>query len=112
HAVAGDPMDTDWHAIVTLYDELVQATPSPVISLNRAVAVGMRDGPLAGLAALDDLSHDARLDGYHLLHAARGDLLARAGRRAEAVSALGLAIELASTDQERRQLARRRDELR
>ncbi|MGZ4762647.1 MAG: RNA polymerase sigma factor [Ilumatobacteraceae bacterium] len=112
HAVAGDPMDTDWRAIVTLYDELVQATPSPVISLNRAVAVGMRDGPLAGLAALDDLSHDARLDGYHLLHAARGDLLARAGRRAEAVSALGLAIELASTDQERRQLARRRDELR
>ncbi len=111
HAVAIDPTDTDWHAIVALYDELAQVTPSPVVGLNRAVAVGMRDGPLAGLAALDDLSDDVRLAGYHLLPAARGDLLARAGRRAEAVSALEIAIELASTDQERRQLARRCDAL-
>jgi RNA polymerase sigma-70 factor (ECF subfamily) len=72
----------------------------------------MRDGPLAGLATLDELSKDMRLAGYHLLPAARGDLLARAGRRAEAAAALDVAIDLASTDQERRQLARRRDALR
>ncbi len=112
HAVARDPADTDWHAIVALYDELAQVTPSPVVSLNRAIAVGMSSGPVAGLAALDELSKDVRLSGYHLLPAARGDLLARAGRRTEAVSALDLAIELASTDQERRQLVRRRDDLR
>ena len=111
HAVARDPVDTDWPAIVALYDELAQLAPSPVVSLNRGVAVGMSDGPLAGLAALDNLSEDARLAGYHLLPAARGDLLARAGRRAEAVAALDQAIDLAPTDQERRQLARRRDHL-
>jgi RNA polymerase sigma-70 factor (ECF subfamily) len=83
-----------------------------VVALNRAIAVGLCDGPLAGLAALDDVSDDPALRGFHLLPAARGELLARAGRRAEAVTELERAIELAPTEQERRQLTRRRDELR
>jgi RNA polymerase sigma-70 factor (ECF subfamily) len=111
HAVARDPADTDWVAIVALYDQLLALVPSPVVALNRAIAIGMKDGPQAGLAALDALSEDTRLTDYHLLPAARGDLLARAGRRAEAVAALDHAIALAPTDQERRQLARRRDAL-
>ena len=112
HATARDPADTDWLAIVALYDELLGLVPSPVVALNRAIAVGMSDGPLAGLAALDALAGEARLADHHLLPAARGDLLARAGLRAEAVSALDHAVELAPTHQERQQLARRRDELR
>jgi RNA polymerase sigma-70 factor (ECF subfamily) len=112
HAVANDPVETDWQSIVTLYDELTKIAPSPVVTLNRAIAVGMCDGPLAGLAALDAVADDGRLAGYHLLPAARGDLLARAGRRVEAMSAIDDAIRLAPTDQERRQLARRRDDLR
>jgi len=112
HAVTHDPVDTDWLAIVSLYDELVRVAPSPVVSLNRAIAVGMSDGPLAGLAALDAVSHDERLANFHLLAAARGDLLARAGHRADAITALDHAIQLAPTDLERRQLVRRRDELR
>ena len=112
HAVTHDPRDTDWLAIVSLYDELNRVAPSPVVSLNRAIAVGMSDGPLAGLAALEAVSHDERLANFHLLAAARGDLLARSGHHAEAITALDRAILLAPTDLERRQLARRRDELR
>ncbi|HKG48850.1 MAG TPA: DUF6596 domain-containing protein [Actinomycetales bacterium] len=112
HAAAPEASDTDWAAVVSLYDELLDVLPSPVVRLNRAIAIGMRDGPLAGLAALDALAGDARLAGYHLLPAARGDLLARAGRPTEAVTALEHALALAPTDQERRQLTRRRDELR
>jgi RNA polymerase sigma-70 factor (ECF subfamily) len=111
HAVARDPSDTDWHAIAGLYDELSQVAPSPVVRLNRAIALGMRAGPLAGLEALDALTDDARLAGHHLVPAARADLLARAGARAEAVSALDEALELVPTEAERRQLARRRQEL-
>jgi RNA polymerase sigma-70 factor (ECF subfamily) len=112
HALAGHADDTDWPAVVTLYDELLELTPSPVVALNRAIAVGMGDGPLAGLAALDAVADDVRLTGHYLVPAARGDLLARAGLLAEAVQALELAAQGAPTDQERRQLVRRADELR
>jgi RNA polymerase sigma-70 factor (ECF subfamily) len=111
HARAHDAKDTDWRTIVTLYDELLGLGRSPVIALNRAIAVGMCDGPLAGLAALDDAAVDRRLVGHYLVSAARADLLARAECPAEAIGALELAIELAPTEQERRQLAARREEL-
>jgi RNA polymerase sigma-70 factor, ECF subfamily len=111
HAAAGDAASTNWSAMVTLYDELLGLAPSPIVALNRAIAVGMSDGPLAGLAALDELTDEPKLAGSHLLPAARADLLARAGLTAEAVSALDLAVALARTDQERRQLGRRRSEL-
>jgi RNA polymerase sigma-70 factor, ECF subfamily len=111
HATALDAGKTDWPAIVALYDELLALTPSPVVELNRAIAVGMADGPLAGLAVLDTLASDGALRGFHLLPAARGDLLARAGRVDEAVTQLTLAARLAPTEQEKRQLERRRDEL-
>jgi RNA polymerase sigma-70 factor (ECF subfamily) len=109
HATAPDASSTDWAAITGLYDELLALHPSPVVSLNRAIALGMRDGPLAGLAALDEIG--SALDGYHLMPAARGELLARAGRPAEAVVALERAAELAPSDRERRQLDLRREEL-
>jgi RNA polymerase sigma-70 factor (ECF subfamily) len=111
HARAASAKDTDWPEIVRLYDELLDVHPSPVVSLNRAVAVGMADGPVAGLAVLEALTRERVLAGHHLLPAARADLLARAGRANEAVRALEQAVRLAPTDQERRQLARRRDEL-
>jgi RNA polymerase sigma-70 factor (ECF subfamily) len=111
HTAAVFAADTDWRSIVTLYDELLALGPSPVVALNRAIAVGMCDGPLAGLAALDDVAGDPRLAGSHLVPAARADLLARAGRRAEAVVALDRAIELAPTDRDGRQLTTRRAEL-
>jgi len=94
---------------VALYDELLAVHPSPVVALNRAVAVGMSDGPLAGLRALDAVAEE--LPDLHLVAAARGELLARAGRIAEASSELTRAIDLAPTDAERRQLERRRSEL-
>ena len=109
HATALDAGSTDWLRIVALYDELLAVHPSPVIALNRAVAVGMSDGPLAGLRALDAVAEE--LPELHLVAAARGELLARAGRIAEASSELTRAIDLAPTDAERRQLERRRSEL-
>lgn len=111
HAVARSAEETDWRTIVSLYDELLLITPSPIVELNRAVAIGMCDGPMAGLAALDELAGDPRLTNNHLLAAARGDLLARAGLDIEAARALQQAIERAPTDEEQRQLARRRDAL-
>ena len=111
HATTEDAAGTDWAAMVSLYDELLRLGPSPVVAPNRAIAVGMSDGPLAGLAALDDLADEPKLAAYHLLPAARADLLARGGLTAEAVVALDDAITLAPTAQDRRQLARRRDEL-
>ncbi|MDQ6687847.1 MAG: RNA polymerase subunit sigma-24 [Actinomycetota bacterium] len=111
HATARHAADTNWPAIVALYDELIERHPSPVVALNRAIAVGMSDGPQVGLAALNALGSDPRLEGYHLLPAAHADLLARTGRPAEAKFAFDRAIELAPTEQEQRQLARRRDEL-
>ncbi len=109
HATALDAASTDWLRIVALYDELMAVHPSPVVALNRAVAVGMSDGPLAGLHALDEAAAD--LPDFPLVPAARGELLARAGRTAEAHVELDRAIELAPTDAVRRQLIRRRDAL-
>ena len=109
HVTTLDAASTDWLRIVALYDELRAIHPTPIVELNRAVAIGMSDGPLAGLRAVDAVAPS--LPDFHLVAAARGELLARARRTAEARDELTRAIELAPTDQERRQLARRRDEL-
>ena len=111
HLHAQDAADTDWRRIVRLYERLLDLQPSPVVALNRAVAVGMAEGPAAGLLLLDDLAAHPALQGLHLLPAARADLLARAGRNDEAVAELDRAIALAPTGEERRQLARRGTEL-
>lgn len=101
HNEAADVSTTDWPQVVALYDVLMQVAPSPLVALNRAVAVAMRDGPEAGLAQLDELASDDRLRGYHLLPAARADLLRRLGRRAEAAVAYREALALAGNDPER-----------
>ena len=111
HLRARGAADTDWRRIVRLYERLLDLHPSPVVALNRAVAVGMAEGPAAGLLLLGDLADHPALQGLHLLPAARADLLARAGRTDEAVAELDRAMALAPTDEERRQLARRRTEL-
>ena len=107
--VATSAASTDWSRIVALYDELLSLSPSPIISLNRAIAVGMRDGPDAGLALLDGISE--KLDGFHLVPAAQAYLLARAGRIPDAAACYGEAIALAPTTEERAQLRRRLFEL-
>ncbi|MGD0701490.1 MAG: RNA polymerase sigma factor [Trebonia sp.] len=107
HASAGQAADTDWPVIARVYGQLARITPSPVVELNRAVAVGMAQGPEAGLALVDSLAGSGALAGYHLLPAARADLLRRLGRLAEAADAYGAALALAGTDAERRYLARR-----
>ncbi|MCW2632878.1 MAG: putative polymerase, sigma-24 subunit, subfamily, partial [Pseudonocardia sp.] len=94
HDEAATVDTTDWPEVVGLYDVLMQVAPSPLVTLNRAVAVAMRDGPAAGLALLDELAGDTRLAGYHLLPAARADLLRRLGRRAEAAEAYRRALDL------------------
>ena len=109
HATALDAVSTDWPRIVALYDELQTLHPSPVVGLNRAIAIGMCDGPLAGLRAINTVAPS--LPDNHLVHAARGDLLARAGMVDDARRELDHAIELAPSEQEQRQLARRRDGL-
>ena len=107
HATAATAADTDWTEIALLYGRLEQLVPSPVVALNRAVAVGMADGPLAGLALVDELAEAGVLAGYHLLPATRADLLRRADRPAEAAAAYREALELAGNDAERRYLSRR-----
>jgi RNA polymerase sigma-70 factor (ECF subfamily) len=109
HDTAAVATDTDWHEIALLYAELVHMTGSPVVELNRAVAVAMADGPDAGLALVDDLAD--RLDGYRYLHAARADLLRRLDRHDEAAAAYRRALELTTADAERRFLDRRLAEL-
>jgi RNA polymerase sigma-70 factor (ECF subfamily) len=111
HASAPTAEDTDWDQIVELYGLLDLESPSPVVRLNRAVAIAMRDGPAAGLGAVEALADDSRLDGYHLYHAARADLLRRLGRREEATDAYGTALALAANPVERRFLQRRIREL-
>jgi RNA polymerase sigma-70 factor (ECF subfamily) len=111
HLRAEHADDTDWRRIVRLYERLLDLHPSPVISLNRAIAVGMAESPAAGLLLLADLAEHPALQGLHLLPAARADLLARAGRTPEAVAELDRALALAPTEQERTQLTRRRTEL-
>jgi RNA polymerase sigma-70 factor (ECF subfamily) len=105
HARAPRPEDTDWPQIATLYRGLKAMWPSPVIELNRAVAVAMADGPDAGLALMDPLAGE--LDRYHLFHAARADLLRRSGRTGEAELAYRRALELVTNPVERRYLMRR-----
>jgi RNA polymerase sigma-70 factor (ECF subfamily) len=107
HAAAPDASATDWVEIAALYRELVRMVPTPVVELNRAVAVGMADGPEAGLRLVDELERSGALAGYHLLPATRADLLRRLGRRSEAAVAYRVALDLAATDAERRYLARR-----
>jgi RNA polymerase sigma-70 factor (ECF subfamily) len=107
HAVAPTAAATDWRRIAVLYDQLMALNPSPVVALNRAVAVAMRDGPAAGLALMDDLAASGDLDGYHLLHAGRADLLRRLGRAPEAAAAYRRALELAANPVERAFLTRR-----
>jgi RNA polymerase sigma-70 factor (ECF subfamily) len=92
---------------VRLYDVLERLQPSPIVSLNRAVAVAMGSGPEAALAIVDRLAASGDLDGYHLLHAARADLLRRLGAAAEAAKSYRRALELATNDSERRFLERR-----
>ena len=101
HARASTAADTDWERIVLLYDALLQVSPSPIVGLNRAVAVGMAHGPAAGLAALDALAAEPALANYHLLPSVRGDLLVKLGRLAEAREELQRA--LAMTDNVREQ---------
>jgi RNA polymerase sigma-70 factor (ECF subfamily) len=107
HASAARAADTDWRAIAALYARLARLTRSPVVELNRAVAVGMADGPAAGLRLVDDLVSTGALDGYHLLPATRADLLRRLGRDEQAAQAYREAHALAGTEAERRYLARR-----
>jgi RNA polymerase sigma-70 factor, ECF subfamily len=109
HTSARDVRDTDWSQVVALYDQLTGLDPSPVIALNRAIAVAELDGPEVALAAIDRLG--PRLDGYHPYHAARADLLRRLGRSRESRAAYGQAIELAGNTAEIAALTRRRDQL-
>ncbi|MFF3826977.1 RNA polymerase sigma factor [Streptomyces griseus] len=107
HDEAADVAATDWPQIVALYDVLLTLTPSPVVALNRAVAVAMRDGPGAGLALLDALAGEPRLREYPPYAVARGDLLGRLGRDGEAADAYREALELARTEPERAALRRK-----
>jgi len=107
HSTAPEAADTDWAQIAALYGQLSRLVPSAVVKLNRAVAVGMRDGPAAGLALVEQLEAAGELAGYHLLPATRADLLRRLGRTDEAAVAYREALELASTDPERHYLTRR-----
>jgi RNA polymerase sigma-70 factor (ECF subfamily) len=107
HSDAASPAETDWSQIVRLYDQLLARTPTAVVALNRAIALGELEGPAAGLAALEGLD----LDGYHLYHAARADLLERLGRVDEATDAYDRAAALTTNDAERRLLHGRRRSL-
>ncbi len=111
HAEAPTAAATDWAQIVGLYDVLVRAEPSPVVELNRAVAVAMRDGPLAGLALIDSILARGELEDYHLAHSARADLCRRLGRTAAARASYERALALTRQEPERRFLERRLGEL-
>ena len=111
HANAESPDATDWSEIVGLYDVLLRVEPSPVVELNRAVAVAMRDGPAAGLALIDEILARGELAEYHLAHAARADLCRRLGAHAQARASYERALALARQEPERRFLERRLTEL-
>jgi RNA polymerase sigma-70 factor (ECF subfamily) len=111
HAQAPTAAATDWAQIVRLYDLLARLEPSPVIELNRAVAVAMRDGPEAGLGLIDTILARGELTDYHLAHSARADLCRRLGRHDEARSSYERALVLAQQEPERRFLQRRLDQL-
>jgi RNA polymerase sigma-70 factor (ECF subfamily) len=107
HCKAAQARDTDWRRIVRLYDTLERVQPSPIVSLNRAVAVAMADGPKPALALIDSLAATGELEDYHLLHAARADLLRRMGSKEEAAKSYERALALVTNDSERRFLDRR-----
>ncbi|WUV29303.1 RNA polymerase sigma factor [Kribbella sp. NBC_01484] len=109
HTSARDIRDTDWSQIVALYDQLVRLDPTPIVALNRAIAVAELDGPDVALAAVDSL--EDKLAGYHAYHATRADLLRRLGRSQQSRSAYDKAIELAGNTAETAYLTRRRDQL-
>jgi RNA polymerase sigma-70 factor (ECF subfamily) len=111
HAEASTAAATDWAQIVGLYDVLLRAEPSPVIELNRAAAIAMRDGPAHGLTLIDAILARGELEEYHLAHAARADLFRRLGRNAEARTAYERALRLATEEPEKRLLERRLREL-
>jgi RNA polymerase sigma-70 factor (ECF subfamily) len=111
HAAAPSFDATDWTRIVALYDRLLRVVPTPVVELNRAVAIAMADGPAAGLPLVEELDASGRLAGYHLLPATRADLLRRLGRHAEAARHYRMALDLAHTDSERRFLRRRLEDV-
>jgi RNA polymerase sigma-70 factor (ECF subfamily) len=107
HCQAARHEDTDWPQIVRLYDVLERLQPSPIVSLNRAVAVAMVEGPQSGLAIIDALAANGDLDNYHLFHAARAELRRRSGSRKEAANSYARALELVANYSERRYLQRR-----
>jgi RNA polymerase sigma-70 factor (ECF subfamily) len=107
HTDAPTAADTDWGQIATLYSQLYAVSPSPIVALNRAIAVAELDGPAVALADVDRLA----LDGYHLWHATRADLLRRLGRSAEARAAYDAALALTDNEAEQAYLTRRRGQL-
>jgi len=107
HARARTAAETDWVRIAALYDALAQLAPSPVVELNRAVAVGMAFGPAAGLELVDALTSERQLEGYHLLPSVRGDLLAKLGRFDEARQEFERAASLTRNARERKLLLER-----
>ncbi len=107
HARATDPQSVDWPQIMTFYDQLFSINPSPVIALNRAVAVAKVDGPARALAAIEPLERDPKLRHYYLLLAVRGQLLLQLGRPAEAAESFQAALSCACSEPERRFLTRK-----
>ncbi|HVZ15582.1 MAG TPA: DUF6596 domain-containing protein, partial [Terriglobales bacterium] len=107
HCQAVRADDTDWRQIVALYDSLEVIQPSPIVTLNRAVALAMLNGPDAGLGIIDELAEEKDLSNYHLLHAARADLLRRKGSMPDAAKSYSKALSLVTNDSERRYLERR-----
>jgi RNA polymerase sigma-70 factor (ECF subfamily) len=111
HCQASRPEDTDWPQIIALYSLLERVQPSPIVSLNRAVAVAMVEGPQSALRLIDELDRNGHLEGYHLLYSTRADMLRRAGLFKDAASAYTKALSLATNDSERRFLTRRLNEV-
>jgi len=111
HCQAVRPEETDWPQIVRLYDFLEGIQPSPIVSLNRAVAVAMADGPQAGLAIVEEIAASGKLEDYHLFHATRADMLRRMGSIKEASKSYSRALDLATNESERRFLERRLAEM-
>jgi RNA polymerase sigma-70 factor (ECF subfamily) len=111
HCKALRPEHTDWREIVQLYDLLARVQPSPIVSLNRAVALAMSEGPQKGLTEIELIAGEGKLEDYHLLHASRADLLRRLGLKDEAASSYQRALQLVSNESERRFLERRLSEV-
>jgi RNA polymerase sigma-70 factor (ECF subfamily) len=111
HCKAARAEDTNWPQIVNLYDLLAELMPSPIVSLNRAVAIAMAQGPRPALELIDELAATGELDDYHLLHAARADMHRRLGSNEEAAESYKTALGLATNDSERRFLERRLKEV-